>query len=126
MSATILLIDDDEQYRKMLAQRLEGAGYTVFQAQNGSHGLELFRQQAVDVVITDLIMPEREGLETITVMRREVPDVKIIAISGGGRIVNTDTLPVALRFGARYAFAKPFEWSEMKSAIESLLCVEKS
>ena len=82
----ILLIDDDEAFRKMLHKILESAGYEVQDAANGKVALELYRQKASDLIITDLVMPEKEGIETIREFCRIHPGVKIIAISGGGRM----------------------------------------
>src|SRR5688572_234064 len=81
----ILVIDDDEQVRALLYEILDRAGFKVVEATNGVEGLKLYRAQPADLVITDLIMPEKEGVETILELRREFPDVRVVAISGGGR-----------------------------------------
>ena len=84
--ALILIIDDDDQIRRVLRKTLERDGYDVADAPNGKEGIRLYRENPADLVITDIIMPEKEGIETIRELRRDFPEVKIIAISGGGRI----------------------------------------
>src|SRR5215472_16324961 len=93
--ANILVIDADGAARHTIVQVLEEVGYQVASAQDGKCGLASFRREPPDLVITDIIMPEKEGIQTITEMRGERPDAKIIAISGGGRIGNTDFLKIA-------------------------------
>jgi CheY-like chemotaxis protein len=100
---------------------LEGAGYEVAEAPDGTQGIRLYRQQPCDLVITDIIMPEKEGLETIRELRRDFPDVKILAISGGGRIRPDEYLPLAKKFGAHRTLAKPFEQKELLEAVQELL-----
>lgn len=80
----ILIIDDDEQMRNLLCRAMEYAGFEVEAAADGRKGLRLFEENFYDLVITDLIMPEQEGMETITFLSKNYPEVKIIAISGGG------------------------------------------
>lgn len=118
----ILVIDDDTQIRQMLCQMLERQGYEVLGAANGKEGLNIYRQSPTDLIITDIIMPEKEGVETIIELKRDFPDVKIIAISGGSRGLNKDIyLDYAKRLGALYTFTKPFERKEILEAIEELL-----
>ena len=93
----ILIIDDDKQMREMLKQTLERAGYAVIEAQNGLEGVAVYREQHVDVVITDLIMPGKDGMETIIELKREFPDVRIIAVSGGSRAWTRWTICSTLR-----------------------------
>ncbi|RMF72412.1 MAG: response regulator [Acidobacteria bacterium] len=114
---TILVIEDDEQTRGMLAEMMRRAGYDVLEAPDGRVGVELFRSRRVDLVITDILMPEKDGLETIRDLKRESPDVRIIAISGGGRTGLLDFLPVARRLGASRTFAKPTDRRELLSAV---------
>ncbi len=78
----ILIIDDEAPIREIMRRTLEGSGYAVREAADGEAGLEAVRQRAPDLVISDLIMPEREGLETIQVLREEFPGVKILAVGG--------------------------------------------
>src|SRR5258708_9058818 len=98
--AKILVIDDDAIVRRTLAAVLEDGGHDVVCADDGLRGMDAFRIQQPDLVVTDIIMPEQEGIQTITEMRKERPDARIIAMSGGGRIVNTGFLKMAKDLGA--------------------------
>lgn len=117
----ILVIDDDEQMRTLLRQVIEWAGYEVFEAGDGREGMLKQRQYKADLVITDLIMPEQEGLETITTLKQEFPGVRIIAISGGGRIGPEAYLPAAKELGADRVFSKPFDIKDLADTIKELL-----
>jgi CheY-like chemotaxis protein len=117
----ILVIDDDAIVRQTLTTVLEDGGYEVFMADDGLRGMTAFRSGRPDLVITDIIMPEQEGLQTITEIRRERPDAKIIAISGGGRIANTDFLKMAKALGAMAAIPKPFDPDELVSVVRACL-----
>ena len=119
--ASILIIDDDAQILKMLRQILERESYDVTGASNGKQGLRLYRENPTDLVITDIIMPEKEGIEIIIELKRDYPDVKIIAISGGGRINPEDYLDIAKKLGANRIFAKPVERKELLNAVRELL-----
>src|SRR4051812_5408625 len=113
----ILLIDDDEAFRNMVRKTLERAGYEVQPAGDGKQALELFRQESPDLIITDLVMPEKEGLEMILELRREAPKAKIIAMSGGARMNPRTNLIMAEKFGARKTLAKPFSQQEILEAV---------
>jgi len=117
----ILVIDDDEQMRTLLRQVMEWAGYQVAEASNGREGMRLQQKVMADLVITDLIMPEQEGLETITELKTRYPRIKIIAISGGGRIGPEAYLPAARELGADRVFSKPFDVKELAEAVKELL-----
>ncbi len=117
----ILIIDDDTQIRLLLRKLFFKEGYEVLEASNGKAGMKLYRESHADLVITDLIMPEKEGLETIIELRKNSPKVKVIAISGGGRISPEDYLPMAKELGAHLTFSKPFELEEMLDAVHMLL-----
>ncbi len=104
----ILIIDDDEQYRKMLRSFLERDGFGIFEAGNGDEGIKIFKAEKPEIVITDIIMPDKEGLETIREIKRLWMDTKIIAISGGGLMHTVSYLDLALKLGADYALEKPF------------------
>ena len=119
--ARILIIGDEDQARCMLHQVLERAGYDVIEARDGVEGLQRFREGPTDVIITDILMPEKEGLETIMDLRREFPAAKIIAMSGGGRTGNLNFLEVARRLGAQRTLHKPFGLPEMLKAVQELL-----
>ncbi|MFY9926104.1 MAG: response regulator [Opitutaceae bacterium] len=117
----ILLVDDDDLFRRMLALILTKLGYEVREARNGKEAIKLFDDSAPDVVLTDLIMPEKEGLETIAELRQSHPQVKIIAMSGGGRVSAFDHLRVAKAMGADQILAKPFSNEAVAAALEMVL-----
>ena len=119
--ARILVIDDDELVLDMLYESLTLEGYDVLKASNGQQGLKLYREEPVDLIITDLIMPEKEGIETIIELRQDFPDVKIIAISGGGRIGKKDYLHMAKIFGVQRTFKKPVAREQLLDAIRELI-----
>lgn len=119
--AHILLIDDDPVMRTMIRETLEEAGHRVVEAPEGEKGIRLYRQRPVDVVITDIFMLGKEGLETIQELKRDFPDVKIIALSGGGVKENFDFLAMAEAFGALRTFKKPFSLKELLEAVAELL-----
>lgn len=119
--AQILLIDDDDAFRTMLRRTLERAGHTVIEAEEGQAALRLLSSPAVDLVVTDIIMPGMEGLQTIQELRRTHPRVKVIAISGGGRMEPDGYLKVARAFGAVCALSKPFTNQELFQAIDEAL-----
>jgi len=121
VGASILVMDDEEQMRTMLRMLLEREGYEVVEASDGKEGLRRYRENPTDLIITDLIMPEKEGIETIMELRRDFPDVKIIAMSGGGRLDPGQYLRMAKNFGVRYTFAKPFEKEDLLKAVRDLL-----
>ncbi len=106
---TILVIDDEPMIRHMIARILERANYAVVGAANGIQGLACFRRARPSLVITDVIMPDREGIETIRLILRDQPGMPIIAISGSGRIGSADFLSMARELGASDILRKPFE-----------------
>ena len=113
----VLVIDDDDLVRYTLSKILQRNGYHVATASDGKRAMAVFRDERPDVVITDIIMPEQEGIETILKIRCERPEVKIIAISGGARSHNLDYLGMAEAFGADDVIAKPFEAEELLSRL---------
>ena len=113
--ATILIIDDEEIIRVLLRSALEAAGYEVTEAANGRQGLELYRQRPTDLVITDILMPEMNGLDMLLELTREFLDAKVIAISGAGGEKNV--LDVAKLLGARQTFQKPFSMPDLLGAV---------
>jgi len=117
----VLIIDDDEQIRVLLQQMMEWAGYDVQVAENGKVAMQMQSEKPADLVITDLIMPEQEGLETISWLKKEYAGIKIIAISGGGRIGPEAYLPAALELGADKVFSKPFDVQEVVTSVNELL-----
>ena len=118
---SILVVDDDEYIRIMLKKLFEQEGYAVQTADDGKSAVKSLHENHADLVITDIIMPEKEGLETIMELRRDFPNVELIAISGGGRIQANEYLKLAKVMGARYAFSKPISIIELKAAVRSLL-----
>ena len=115
----ILVIDDDDDFRSMLCMALERAGYTAEEARNGQEGVRCHRTEPVDLVITDILMPEQEGLETIQALRQEFPAIKIIAISGGmGRL---NFLPLAKKLGALQTLQKPFALQQLYDVVREVL-----
>jgi len=123
MMQRILIIDDDHHVLLMTKKMLERVGFEVDLASNGNEGLELFKRLSVDLVITDIIMPEKEGLETIREMKRLRSDLKIIAMSGGGKVSSDNYLNTAKIFGASKIISKPFSQKQMVSAVQELLGV---
>jgi len=117
----ILIIDDDPQIRNMLKMFLEMNGHVVEAAEDGLAGLKLFGENGADLVITDVIMPEKEGIETIRELRRDHPDIKIIAISGGGQMGSETYLRMARAFGAAKTLQKPFALKELLAAVQEVL-----
>ena len=99
----ILVVDDDAQIRSMLRNALEDEGYNVQEARDGKEAISRLIGQSVELIITDIVMPEKEGLETIMEMKRDSPDIKIIAISGSKQY-----LQIAEILGADYVYSKPF------------------
>ncbi len=119
--ARILIIDDDVKFLKMLRQMLEHAGHTVLDAPNGKIGAQLFRDDRTEIIITDIFMPEKDGIELIRELKKEFPTVGIISMSGGGRKSEFNYLEMAEMLGADRSFAKPFERQEMLDAIQELV-----
>ena len=120
--ARILIIEDDNEVREYLESVLSRAGYEVISAGNGKEGVELFQQgPAADLVVTDIIMPEKDGIETIMDLRRSNAELKVIAISGGGRAEPENYLHSARLLGANRTMKKPFTNQEMLDTIAELL-----
>jgi len=120
--ATILVIDDDASMRRTLV-RILGPEHNVIEAQDGSVGLALFATHAPELVITDIVMPKKEGIETILELRRRAPGLRIIAISGGGEIRNADYLDMAEKLGADAAMPKPLRVADLRETVNRLLSV---
>ncbi len=109
--ANILIIEDEDGLRATMCAVLRNAGHNVQEAADGNAGLKCFKESSPDIVITDIVMPGKEGIETIVEVRRLAPKVKIIAMSGGGRSSPKDYLKMARTLGASQTLSKPF-WSE--------------
>jgi CheY-like chemotaxis protein len=117
--ARILLIDDEDILRRLTRLLLERGGHEVEEAPDGDAGLRAFRERRADVVVCDLFMPGREGMETIAELRRE--GARVVAISGGGAVGAVGLLDVALAMGACAALAKPFGRQELLDAVSEAL-----
>jgi len=118
--ARILLIEDNDSIRTLLRETLATFGHTVIEARNGKEGLELFQHANADLVITDIVMPENDGLDVVTALRKKHPLVKIIAISGAGDSAE-DYLDLAHLMGAVKVLLKPFSNDVLMAAINELL-----
>jgi len=116
--AKVLLVDDDDTVLYSLSRALKQAGYEVLEASNGLAVVDIISKNQPDILVTDLIMPEQEGISTITKVKELYPDLPIIAISGGGRNLGSDFLDIAMYIGANATLAKPFDESELIALIE--------
>jgi DNA-binding NtrC family response regulator len=119
--ARILIIDDEAQIRELLGQMLTREGYDVAYARDGKEGMNACREQSIDLIITDIIMPEKDGIEMILELRHDFPALKVIAISGGGRLGPDGYLEMARKLGAHRTFFKPFNRKEILDAVQELL-----
>jgi CheY-like chemotaxis protein len=119
--ARILIADDEDTLRKVVLMTLEQDGYSAIGARNGKESVALVRQEHIDLAIVDLIMPEKEGLETIVELRRIQPAIKIIAISGGGHGDPKDYLRMASQLGAVRTLPKPFSREQLLGAVTEVL-----
>ena len=119
--ARILVIDDDAPARTALRVVLEVAGHQVAEASDGASGIRLYTESPVDLVITDLMMPDKDGLETIRELREATPDLKIILISGSVGADEMGCLQLAREYGTARTFTKPFDRAEMVTAVKELL-----
>ena len=127
----IIVIDDEEDIRNVLKEVLERAGYDVDTAENSDAGLDLLRDKGADLVITDIIMPGKDGVDTAYQIRMEFPKTRIIVISGGGNVTPTEYEPSSIKTtaylasadaaGADLTLTKPFERSEILEAVNDLL-----
>jgi len=117
----ILIADDDDGVRSMLARRLTSAGYEVLEATDGRRCLDVLRTTPVDLVILDIFMPELDGIAVIARASRDFAHVPILAMSGGGTVARDQTLEIARRLGAAGTLSKPFEQDELVSAVRDLV-----
>jgi CheY-like chemotaxis protein len=119
--AQILIIDDDETICSVFKRFLSGKGHEVECASNGREGLRMVESGMPDLVITDIMMPETDGLEVVMSIRGRDADIPIIAISGGMHAMPMDFLPMAKKFGARKVLYKPVELDDLLLAVEEVL-----
>jgi len=117
----ILIIDDNTSMREVVSEMLQQAGYETVDVENGRFALQVHRESPVDLIITDLFMPDTDGLEIINQFRHQYPEVKIIAVSGGGSRGLVELLSVAKKMGAERALMKPFSWEELLAAVQGVL-----
>lgn len=124
---SILIVEDDPQIRSMLQETLELEGFETFAAQNGNEALQLYEQSKPDAIITDILMPEKEGLSFITDLRKADRKVCVIAISGGALQLSPQcNLELAKMFGANYTFEKPLDIDAMLDVLNEALGQKKS
>lgn len=116
-----MVIDDDPLVRETIRNILQIKDIEVLEAEDGAQGLEIFAEQPVPLVITDLLMPGKEGIETISELRKIEPDLKIIAISGGGATNNMTFLELARKMGATKTLSKPFKPKELLDTVTAVL-----
>ena len=114
----VLLIEDDASVRRIVRKMLERGRHEVTEAENGRVGLDRLRDSAFDLVITDIVMPEMDGLETLIELRKHHPTLTVIAMSGGGRTGNMDFLGSAEKLGASSVLQKPFTLDVLTAAID--------
>jgi DNA-binding NtrC family response regulator len=119
--ARILIIDDESQIRSMLRLMLERVGYEVMEAADGMEGIRQYRENPADLIITDLIMPNKDGIGMIIELKKEFPEIKIIAMSGGGVNRPEGYLDGAKKLGATRTLTKPIDRDEMLTAVKETL-----
>jgi YesN/AraC family two-component response regulator len=119
--ANILLVDDEPLVVETLSSAMASKGHTVVTAANGIDGMKKFTEGKFDLVITDVIMPDKDGIELIMELRRHAPTVKVVAISGGGRTGNVEFLKMATKLGATAALSKPIQLAEFYSVLRQCL-----
>ena len=118
---SILIVEDDESYRSMLMYALESQGYKIFVAPGGLEAKNILQELKPDLIITDIIMEDMDGFEVIIHAKKQNPEIKIIAISGGGDLKTERYLDTAKELGAEYSIMKPFSLDEITTAVDSLL-----
>ncbi len=115
---SVLVVDDEDQVRQLIRETLELAGYQVEEARNGKEGLEQYRTTPADLVIMDVLMPDQDGLESILALRKEFPNSRVIAMTGGSDMIGMlNFLDVAKMLGARRTLQKPFEVKTLLEAV---------
>ncbi len=119
--ARILVIDDDKGIRNMLKVLLERAGHEITEAVDGREGIEKFRTNPTDLIITDVVMPEKDGIEVMLELKREFPGVRVIVISGGGVVPPEYYLECVKGLGAAYTLEKPFDVDVLLATVEMSL-----
>jgi len=120
--ARILVIDDDNQVRTLMAELLQKEGHDVIDANNGEEGLHLFRKNPTELVITDIVMPQKEGIEVIRELLRDYPEIKIIAVTG----YESSYLKIAKALGVKYTFRKPFNNRKFIQTVNLIINKDKN
>ena len=118
---SILIIDDEKEICTVFKMALERAGYSVRTAMDGDAGIRMFKENPADLLIVDIIMPDKDGIETIVETRRTFPDVKIVAVSGGGRISSDEYLKMAKTLGANRTLEKPVTREVLLKTVKELV-----
>jgi len=119
--AKVLIIDDQPEMRDIMRRSLELAGHEVAEASDGSGGIAQYRSAPADVVVTDILMPDSDGIELISSLRRVDPKVRILAISGGCSAGRVDFLRMAMTLGAKATLTKPFNTAQLQDRVAELL-----
>ncbi|OGX34617.1 MAG: hypothetical protein A3C36_02315 [Omnitrophica WOR_2 bacterium RIFCSPHIGHO2_02_FULL_52_10] len=119
----ILVIDDNDAFKEMICEILKNEGYKVLSASNGKEGVKLCRAQPVDLIVTDLLMPDMDGIETIREMKTASPDSKVIVVSGGGTAGTAQDYleAVSVMCDIKYTFSKPFDMDQFLQAVKELV-----
>lgn len=121
MIKNILLVDDEESIRTMVQAVLSEPEYEFTEASNGAEALGILENTRFDLIITDVIMPDCDGIELVMTVRRKLPDIKVIVMSGGGRVRADHYLNLAEKLGAARVFEKPFNTAELRETVKELL-----
>jgi CheY-like chemotaxis protein len=116
-SCAILVVDDESELREIIRHVLTAAGHRVTEAANGAEGIKIFGREHFDIVVTDVIMPEKDGMQVISELRKKSPGVKIIAMSGGGHVPREQYLKLAKALGAQVVLEKPFNNKALLEAV---------
>ena len=124
--ARILLIDDELQIRKLLREILEQKGHEVIDCENGTEGIRQYKESSFDLVIMDILLPDKDGFETLNELKLHHDQVNVLAISGGFSSGTINVLPIAQRLGARQTLAKPFDLTNFLSVVDQLLTVPQA
>ena len=123
---TVLIVDDDEETRTVLQAVLRKAGFMAYVVGTGEEAVRLCRSQRIDVVLLDIWMPEKDGLETLMDIRRGAPEAKIVAMSGGGKLGSMHPLAFASRLGAKRTLTKPFTHEQLVAAVSDTLAEQRA
>ena len=118
MPHNILVIDDEERIREVIIQKLSQSGYQLHQAENGKEGVKVVKRECIDLVITDILMPEQEGIETVLYLKKNNPEIKIITISAPS---NNNYLKITKHLGAERSFEKPLNLADLADTVAELL-----